>query len=43
MITSDIIPVISPIGIGKDGFTYNVNADQASAEIARSMAFGESR
>lgn len=37
MITSDIIPVISPIGIGKDGFTYNVNADQASAEIARSM------
>ncbi len=37
MITSDIIPVISPIGIGKDGFTYNVNADQASAEIARSL------
>jgi len=37
MITSDIIPVVSPVGIGKDGFTYNVNADQASAEIARSM------
>lgn len=37
MITSDIIPVISPIGIGKDGFTYNVNADQASAEIARNL------
>jgi acetylglutamate kinase len=37
MITSDIIPVISPIGIGKDGFTYNVNADQSAAEIARSM------
>lgn len=37
MIASDIIPVISPIGIGKDGFTYNVNADQASAEIARSL------
>jgi len=37
MITSDIIPVISPIGIGKDGFTYNVNADQSSAEIARSL------
>ena len=37
MITSDVIPVISPIGIGKDGFTYNVNADQASAEIARSL------
>ncbi len=37
MITSDIIPVISPIGIGKDGFTYNVNADNAAAEIARNL------
>ena len=37
MITSDIIPVIAPIGIGKDGFTYNVNADQSSAEIARNL------
>ncbi|MEI8344785.1 MAG: acetylglutamate kinase, partial [Candidatus Omnitrophota bacterium] len=37
MITSDIIPVISPIGIGKDGFTYNVNADQTSAEIAKAL------
>ena len=37
MITSDIIPVISPIGVGKDGFTYNVNADQASAEIAKGL------
>ncbi len=37
MITSDIIPVISPIGIGKDGFTYNVNADQVAAEIARAL------
>ncbi len=37
MITSDIIPVITPIGIGKDGFTYNINADQASAEIARAL------
>ena len=38
MITSDIIPVISPIGIAKDGLPYNVNADQASAEIARSLS-----
>ena len=37
MITSDIIPVISPIGIGKDGLTYNVNADQGAAEIARNL------
>ncbi len=38
MLTSDIIPVISPIGIGKDSFTYNVNADQAAAEIARGLS-----
>ena len=37
MITSDIIPVISPLAIGKDGFTYNINADQAAAEIAKSL------
>ena len=37
MLTSDIIPVISPIGIGKDGFTYNVNADQSAAEIAKAL------
>ncbi|MCG3176154.1 MAG: Acetylglutamate kinase [Candidatus Omnitrophica bacterium] len=37
MITSDIIPVISPLGIGKDGLTYNVNADQSAAEISRNM------
>lgn len=37
MLTSDIIPVISPIGIGKDGFTYNINADQAAAEISRAL------
>lgn len=37
MLTSDIIPVICPIGRGKDGFTYNVNADQSAAEIARNL------
>lgn len=31
------IPVISPLGIGRDGMTYNVNADQASASIAVSL------
>lgn len=34
LLTSDIIPVISPIGIGSDGFRYNVNADSAAADIA---------
>lgn len=28
------IPVISPIGLGKDGHTYNINADTVAAEIA---------
>lgn len=38
LVTSDIIPVISPIGIGTDGFAYNVNADTAAAEVANSLA-----
>ncbi|MCA9396319.1 MAG: acetylglutamate kinase [Candidatus Omnitrophica bacterium] len=38
LVTSDIIPVISPIGIGIDGFAYNVNADTAAAEVANSLA-----
>jgi acetylglutamate kinase len=28
------IPVISPIGIGADGCSYNINADTAAAELA---------
>ena len=28
------IPVISPVGMGKDGVSYNINADVAAAEIA---------
>lgn len=28
------IPVISPVGLGKDGQTYNINADTVAAEIA---------
>lgn len=31
------IPVISPLGVGRDGKTYNVNADQASAAVAASL------
>lgn len=37
MVTSDIIPVISPIGVGKNGYAYNVNADNAAAEIAKNV------
>jgi acetylglutamate kinase len=28
------IPVISPVGFGKDGASYNINADVAAGEIA---------
>lgn len=34
LIRDGYIPVISPIGIGEDGHTYNINADVAAAEIA---------
>ncbi|MEW6619240.1 MAG: acetylglutamate kinase [bacterium] len=32
------IPVIAPIGIGKDGKRYNINADIAAAEIAITLS-----
>ncbi len=34
LIRDGYTPVISPISIGEDGHTYNVNADFAAAEIA---------
>lgn len=33
----DNIPVITPLGLGKDGNYYNVNADQAATSIAVSL------
>jgi acetylglutamate kinase len=33
----EIIPVISPIGLGGDKKIYNINADHASAHIAKSL------
>ncbi len=35
------IPVVSPVGMGVDGVSYNINADVAAAEIA--VATGSSR
>lgn len=35
-----IIPVISPISLGLDGVTYNVNADEAAGAIAHSLSAG---
>ena len=34
---SDIIPVIAPIGIGKNGETYNINADTVAGAIAGTL------
>ncbi len=30
----DFIPVIAPIGVGDDGFSYNINADHVAGKIA---------
>ena len=32
--TGDFIPVIAPIGIGRDGQTYNINADIVAGKLA---------
>ncbi len=34
LIKSDFIPVIAPIGVGKDGESYNINADLVAGKIA---------
>jgi len=34
LIEDNIIPVIYPLGVGRDGNTYNVNADDIASEIA---------
>ena len=31
------IPVIAPVGVGKDGRTYNINADNAAGKIAAAL------
>lgn len=33
-----IVPIISPISLGDDGQTYNVNADEAAGAIAHALA-----
>jgi len=34
LVGGDFIPVIAPIGVGKDGQSYNINADTVAAKIA---------
>jgi len=33
-----IVPVIAPIGVGKDGEAYNINGDTAAAEVAAAVS-----
>lgn len=34
LVQGDFIPVIAPIGVGDDGFSYNINADLVAGKIA---------
>jgi acetylglutamate kinase len=36
--TRGYIPVIAPIGVGKDGESYNINADLVAGELARVLS-----
>lgn len=33
----EYIPVVAPIGVGKDGKSYNINADTVAAEVAAAL------
>ena len=35
---SDFIPVIAPIGVGRDGHSYNINADLVAGKVAEVLA-----
>ncbi|MEY8204380.1 MAG: acetylglutamate kinase [Bermanella sp.] len=35
--TSNMIPVIAPIGVGKDGASYNINADLVAGKVAEAV------
>lgn len=37
IISSDLIPVIAPLGVSQDGKTYNINADTFAAALASAM------
>ncbi|MHA1164973.1 MAG: acetylglutamate kinase [Alphaproteobacteria bacterium] len=37
MIASDLIPVVAPLGVSREGQTYNVNADTFAGELAVKM------
>ncbi len=37
LIHGNFIPVIAPIGVGADGFSYNINADLVAGRLAETM------
>jgi acetylglutamate kinase len=37
LLAKDYVPVISPVGLGPDGQSYNINADNAAAAIATAL------
>lgn len=37
MLDAGIVPVITPLGTGRDGHLYNINADSAAAALAKSL------
>ena len=37
LIKAEIVPIISPLGLGRDGQVYNINADIAAAKIAQAL------
>ena len=37
LLKQDFLPVVSPIGLGKDGITYHINADTTASRIAVSL------
>jgi len=37
MLDNDLVPVISPIGMGEDGQGYNINGDEVACEVAKAL------
>jgi acetylglutamate kinase len=37
LLNQGYVPVISPVGIGEDGLSYNINADSVAAEVAGAL------
>ncbi|MDD6031042.1 MAG: acetylglutamate kinase [Kiritimatiellae bacterium] len=37
MLDAGIIPVVTPLGTGRDGHLYNINADSAAAALAKAL------